>query len=61
MGWMEILTLMAGPLHPGFVAKKELSKVPVLYGLTRALQSIYVDRAGSTAQTSIVLQQIEKR
>ena len=47
MGWMEILSLMTGPLHPGFTPKKELSKVPVLYGLTRAVQSIYVNRAGT--------------
>ena len=46
-GFFEIAALIISDLHPGFAPKIELKKVPVLGTLTRALQSIYIDRFGA--------------
>ena len=37
MGWFEVLALMAGPIHPAFICKKEIEKVPFLCGLAKAV------------------------
>ena len=47
LGFFEIAALICGDVHPGFAPKIELKKVPVLGAITRALQSIYIDRFGA--------------
>ena len=55
MGWFEVLALMAGPIHPAFICKKEIEKVPFLCGLAKAVQCIFIDRAGTVEAKDVIL------
>lgn len=47
LGFFEIAGLVVGDVHPGFAPKIELKKIPIMGAMTRALQSIYIDRFGA--------------
>ena len=54
MGWFEVLCLMTG-IHPAFICKKETESIPILAGLAKAVQCIFVDRAGTAEAKDAVL------
>jgi len=58
-GFLEILSLIASPLHPSFTPKIEFKNAKLLGPLCRGLQSLFVQRAG--AGRSVVLNQIMER
>lgn len=49
IGQMEILNLVASPLRPGFTPKADIKKIPIVRGIANAIQSIFIERAGSKA------------
>jgi 1-acyl-sn-glycerol-3-phosphate acyltransferase len=59
IGFLEILALIASPLHPSFVAKEEI-RGSIMGPLTKGLQSLFVQRA-SQDNKDAVLQQIIAR
>ena len=44
---MEILTQLISPVSPSFTPKAAIKKLPIFSGITQALQSMYVERAGT--------------
>ena len=39
---------IVSPLHPSFTPKDDVAKIPVASAIADALQSMYVERGGST-------------
>ena len=60
-GWLEIMSLIASPVHPGFTPKEEVQSMPLLGKLTDGLQSLYISRAGTLEERDRIVESIIER
>ena len=61
IGWLDILSLICSPVHPGFTPKEDLAKVPLLSTIIRCLQSLFVYRGTNKDERDTIVDQISER
>ena len=61
IGWIEVMSMIQSPLHPGFTPKDSLQNAPLLGTCCRALQSLFIARGASEAEREQVVEQIKER
>ena len=61
IGFIEILNLVCSPLQPGFVAKAEVSRMPLIGSITTGLESIYISRAADQETKLATIKTIKDR
>jgi 1-acyl-sn-glycerol-3-phosphate acyltransferase len=60
VGFLEILSLIASPLHPSFTPKAELEGAPLIGALCKGLQSLFVARSSELRRDTVLNQIIER-
>ena len=61
IGFCEILALISSPLHCGFAPKEDLKNVPLVGGLARGLQSLFIHRGTDDEIRQKIVGQIAER
>ena len=59
VSWYEILALLSSPLKPSIAAKKELSPVPILGTIMRAIECLFIARGGNSVEKDLIIKEIE--
>ena len=47
VSWMDIFLFLSSPFMPGFAAKAEVARVPVVGEIARQVECIFIERGGS--------------
>lgn len=56
VGFMEICNQLCSPIFPSFTPKSQVQQIPIASGIAVALQSMYVERAGTNEERDLLVQ-----